>query len=209
MKFRPLKDKPQNKKPKNTWDDDHFTRKAKKEDYPARSVYKLKEIQSKFTLIKKNDRVLDLGCFPGSWLIHAAELVGQGGRVYGIDLNQVTVKLPAHAKAFVGDILVPDDLISGILKEKYRVVLSDMAPATTGMKDVDAARSFELSSMALSVAECVLEKGGAFVCKIFQGEDMTTFIENVRAVFEKHKLFKPESCRKQSKEIYIIGLEKK
>jgi 23S rRNA (uridine2552-2'-O)-methyltransferase len=63
--------------------------------------------------------------------------------------------------------------------------------------------------MALSVAERVLEQGGSFVCKIFQGEDMTTFIENVRAVFEKHKLFKPESCRKQSKEIYIIGLEKK
>lgn len=209
MKFRPLKDKPQNKKTKNTWDDDHFTRKAKNEDYPARSVYKLKEIQSKFTLIKKNDRVLDLGCFPGSWLIHAAELTGQGGRVYGIDLNLVTVKLPPHAKAFEGDILEPASSISEIFEGKYQVVLSDMAPATTGMKDVDAARSFELSSMALSVAERVLEKGGSFVCKIFQGEDMTTFIENVRAVFEKHKLFKPESCRKQSKEIYIIGLEKK
>lgn len=209
MKFRPLKDKPQNKKTKNTWDDDHFTRKAKNEDYPARSVYKLKEIQSKFTLIKKNDRVLDLGCFPGSWLICAAELTGQGGRVYGIDLNPVTVKLPPHAKAFEGDILAPGSLISEVFEGKYQVVLSDMAPATTGMKDVDAARSFELSSMALSVAERVLEKGGSFVCKIFQGEDMTTFIENVRAVFEKHKLFKPESCRKQSKEIYIIGLEKK
>lgn len=209
MKFRPLKDKPQNKKTKNTWDDDHFTRKAKNEDYPARSVYKLKEIQSKFTLIKKNDRVLDLGCFPGSWLIHAAELTGQGGRVYGIDLNLVTVKLPSHAKAFEGDILEPAASTSEIFEGKYQVVLSDMAPATTGMKDVDAARSFELSSMALNVAERVLEKGGSFVCKIFQGEDMTTFIENVRVVFEKHKLFKPDSCRKQSKEIYIIGLEKK
>lgn len=209
MKFRPLKDKPQNKKTKNTWDDDHFTRKAKNEDYPARSVYKLKEIQSKFTLIKKNDRVLDLGCFPGSWLIHAAELTGQGGRVYGIDLNLVTVKLPSHAKAFEGDILEPAASTSEIFEVKYQVVLSDMAPATTGMKDVDAARSFELSSMALNVAERVLEKGGSFVCKIFQGEDMTTFIENVRVVFEKHKLFKPDSCRKQSKEIYIIGLEKK
>ena len=208
MKFRPLKDKPRDKKPKNTWDD-HYSRKAKKEDYPARSVYKLQEIQSKFTLIKKNDRVLDLGCSPGSWLLYAAELTGPGGRVCGIDLKQTSIPLPSHARAVAGDTLEPGEQVTEILKTGYHVVLSDMAPATTGMKDVDAARSFELSSMALAVAENVLEKGGSFVCKIFQGEDMETFVENVRSVFEKHKLFKPESCRKQSKEIYIIGLNKK
>ncbi len=208
MKFRPLKDKSKDKKPKNTWED-HYTRKAKKEDYPARSVYKLQEIQSKFTLIKKNDRVLDLGCFPGSWLLYAAELTGPGGRVYGIDLKQATIALPRHAKAFEGDILAPGDATAEILGEKYQVVLSDMAPATTGMKDVDAARSFELSSMALNVAENVLEKGGSFACKIFQGEDMESFIEKVRSVFDRHRLFKPDSCRKQSKEIYIIGLDRK
>jgi 23S rRNA (uridine2552-2'-O)-methyltransferase len=182
MKFRPLKDKPKEKKPKNTWED-HYTRKAKKEDYPARSVYKLQEIQRKFTLIKKNDRVLDLGCFPGSWLLYAAELTGPGGRVNGIDLKQVTVSLPPHAKAVAGDILEPGEDASSILKEKYRVVISDMAPATTGMKDVDAARSFELSSMALTVAEDVLEPGGAFVCKIFQGEDMEAFTAKVKELF--------------------------
>ncbi len=208
MKFRPLKDKPKDKKPKNTWED-HYTRKAKKEDYPARSVYKLQEIQRKFTLIKKGDRVLDLGCYPGSWLLYAAELTGAGGHVCGIDLKQTEIALPPHARAFAGDILEPDETVAGILKPGYHVVLSDMAPATTGMKDVDAARSFELSSMALAVAEKVLVQGGSFACKIFQGEDMESFVENVRAVFEKHRLFKPESCRKQSKEIYIIGLDKK
>ncbi len=208
MKFRPLKDKPKDKKPKNTWDD-HYTRKAKKEDYPARSVYKLQEIQRKFTLIKKNDRVLDLGCFPGSWLIYAAELTGPGGRVTGIDLKQTTVSMPGHARAVAGDILETGPSVEGLLQNRYQVVMSDMAPSTTGMKDVDAARSYELCCMALSVAERVLEPGGSFVCKIFQGEDMETFVENVRIMFGRHKIFKPESCRKQSKEIYVIGLDKK
>jgi 23S rRNA (uridine2552-2'-O)-methyltransferase len=91
----------------------------------------------------------------------------------------------------------------------FQVVLSDMAPSTTGMKDVDAARSYELCLMALRTAETVLEKGGLFVCKIFQGEDFNPFIEKIREVFNAHKIFKPESCRKQSKEIYIIGIDKK
>ena len=207
MKFKPLKDKTQ-KKNKNPWED-HYSRMAKKDDYPARSVYKLQEIQRKFTLIKKNDRVLDLGCYPGSWLLYAAELTGAGGCVYGVDLKQVTVTLPPHGKAFAGDILDLQGAAAEILERKFQVVVSDMAPDTTGLKDVDAARSFELCSMALEVAEKVLDTGGSFACKIFQGEDMVAFTERVRSVFDKHKLFKPESCRKQSKEIYIIGLGKK
>ncbi|MBU1168221.1 MAG: RlmE family RNA methyltransferase [Proteobacteria bacterium] len=206
MKRKPVKEKP--KKGKNPWED-HYSRQAKKDNYPARSVYKLQEIQRKFTLIKKNDRVLDLGCAPGSWLVYAAELAGSGGKVIGIDLKPLTISLPSQAQAFEGNILEPDQARESLFAGGFNVVLSDMAPATTGMKDVDAARSFELCSMALDLAVQVLHSKGAFVCKIFQGEDFTAFTDRVRLVFDTYKIFKPESCRKQSKEIYIIGTGKK
>lgn len=195
-------------KGKNSWED-HYTRQAKKDRYPARSVYKLQEIQRKFTLIKKNDRVLDLGCSPGSWLLYAAEITGPDGYVVGVDLKPVTVPLPSHARAFEGDILNMDDSLSEPMADGFQVVMSDMAPATTGMKDVDAARSLELCDMALDMALRHLAPGGAFVCKIFQGQDMKAFTDRVRPAFDTVKNFKPESCRKQSKEIYIIAKGKK
>ncbi len=194
---------------KKGWDQDHYTQKAKKDKYPARSVYKLQEIQQKFTLIKKGDKVLDLGCAPGSWLIYAAETCGPKGSAFGIDLKEVSEKLPANAKAFKGDILELDKTIADALGDGFNVILSDMAPATTGMKDVDAMRSFELCSMALTVALERLNPGGNFVCKIFQGGAFNEFTGLVKTVFKKHKIFKPESCRKQSREIFIIGLGKK
>ncbi len=197
------------RKKKNSWDRDHYTQKAKKDNYPARSVYKLQEIQQKFTLIKKNDKVLDLGCFPGSWLIYAAETVGPNGKVIGIDLKPVATGLPPNAISFEGDILNLDEKIVNSIGNDFDVVLSDMAPATTGMKDVDAMRSFELCSMALSVAMERLSPGGSFVCKIFQGGAFNEFTDLVKSVFNKHKVFKPESCRKQSREIFIIGIGKK
>lgn len=190
---------------KNQWED-HYTRKAKDEKYPARSVYKLQEIQRKFTLIKKGDKVLDLGCSPGSWLLYASELTGGGGRVVGIDLNPVTIGIPSHAKALVGDILNLTPELEEAFSSGFSVVVSDMAPATTGMKDVDAARSLELCDMALTVATQRLSPGGSFVCKIFQGGDFDAYVTRVKGHFNQVKIFKPESCRKQSKEIYIIGI---
>ena len=187
---------------------DHYSERAKKERYPARSVYKLKEAQQKFRLIKKGDRVLDLGCSPGSWLLYAAELTGKRGRVLGIDLKAVPVKLPLQAEALTADILTIDrawlDRLQ--LASRYHVVLSDMAPATTGNKGLDAARSFQLCQAALSIAEMVLKPGGSFLCKIFQGEEFKEFSDIVRNRFKRHKIFKPRSSRKESKEIFVVGL---
>jgi 23S rRNA (uridine2552-2'-O)-methyltransferase len=187
---------------KNQWQD-HYTRRAKKERFPARSVYKLQEIQQKHQLIKKGYKVLDLGCAPGSWLLYAAKLTGDRGRVVGIDLKPVTGQFPAQAEIITADVFTLDVKSLGI---SFNVVLSDMAPSTTGHKDVDAARSYNLCETALGIAQSVLLPGGSFACKIFQGPDFKAFADIVKAGFKELTIFKPRSSRKASREIYVIGV---
>ncbi|MBU0972051.1 MAG: RlmE family RNA methyltransferase [Proteobacteria bacterium] len=192
----------------NQWAD-HFTQKAKSENYPARSVYKLEEIQKKFKVIVPKALVLDLGCAPGSWLLYAAKQVGGQGRVLGIDLTKVEIKLPENVTVIQDNILALEN--QGFLAQEkgFDTVLSDMAPATTGRKDVDAFKSFELCKMALETVEKFGAVNSNFVCKIFQGNEFKGFEQEVKSVFRECKIFKPESCRKQSKEIYIIAKGKK
>ncbi len=192
----------------NQWED-HLTRKARTQGYPARSIYKLEEIQNKFKVMKKNDTVLDLGCAPGSWMLYASKQVGEGGRVFGIDLKAIDIRLPQNSVSIKDKILNMDN--TGFVSDakSLDVLLSDMAPATTGRKDVDALRSFDLCRMALDVADEYLKVKGHFICKIFQGNDFNAFQKNVKSKFKECKIFKPESCRKQSKEIYIIAKGKK
>jgi 23S rRNA (uridine2552-2'-O)-methyltransferase len=196
-KMKPLASK------KNKLWQDHYTRRAKKEQYPARSVYKLQEIQQKHLLIRKGHKILDLGCAPGSWLLYAAQLTGDDGLVVGVDLEPVKIQLPSQVQIITADVFSLD--VESLGKD-FNVVLSDMAPATTGHKGVDAARSFSLCEAALSIAQKVLLPGGHFICKIFQGQDFKQFQETVKAAFNELKIFKPQSSRKASKEIYLIGL---
>jgi len=196
------------KNKKNKWED-HYSRKAKKERFPARSVYKLQEIQKKYNIIKKGYKILDLGCYPGSWLLYAADLTGDRGQVVGVDLKTVSVKTPPNVRILTKDIFSTDDEIKEFIGTNYNVVLSDMAPATTGNKGVDAARSFNLCEKALEIAQKTLYSGGTFVCKIFQGEGFINFSNSVKSGFKIHKIIKPQTSRKASKEIYIIGIDKK
>jgi 23S rRNA (uridine2552-2'-O)-methyltransferase len=185
---------------------DHYANLARKDKYPARSVYKLKEIEKKYNLIKPGHVVLDLGCAPGSWLLYACQKVGASGLVIGIDLKALEIEAPKNANIFQSDINELDTEIWEVIDRGVDVVLSDMAPSTTGRKEVDAARSHQLCEMALYASDRSLRPGGAFVCKIFQGSDFKKFTESVKARFETMKIFKPASCRKDSKEIYVIGM---
>ncbi len=187
---------------------DHYSERAKKERYPARSVYKLKEAQKKFRLITKGDRVLDLGCSPGSWLLYAAELTGKRGKVLGLDLKPVTLQIPSQAETLQVDIRTIDRtwIEKQNMRNRFDVVLSDMAPATTGNKAIDAERSYQLCQAALAIAQMTLRPGGSFICKIFQGEEFKKFSDSVRRQFKTHKIFKPQSSRKVSKEIFVVGL---
>ena len=189
--------------------ENHYSRQAKKERFPARSVFKLKEIQRKYKLIAPGNRVLDLGCSPGSWLLYSAALTGKTGTVVGIDLKPVIIELPQQVKVYTADVFSMEEKLLETLGKDFNAVISDMAPATTGIKNVDAVRSYSLCSAALSVARNCLLPGGSFVCKIFQGEDFNKFDDLVKTVFEKRNIFKPQSSRKASREIYIIGIRKK
>ena len=192
----------------NPWAD-HYTRKAKKDKFPARSVYKLQEMQRKFRLIKPCDRVLDLGCAPGSWLKYTAKQVGNKGQVVGVDLKPVCISLPAHVRVLTGDVFKMADELARAGESGYNLVLSDMAPDTTGNKSIDAARSFEIGCQALTLAQKLLLPQGRFVCKIFQGEDFNRYLEKVKTTFKTNKIFKPKSSRKASREIYILGFNKR
>lgn len=186
---------------------DHYSKRAKLEQYPARSVYKLKEAQKKYRLIKKGDQILDLGCAPGSWTLFAAKLIGKQGKILGIDREAVTHAMPPQAKTLIADVMAIDRtwLEEQDLLNRFDVVLSDMAPATTGNKMVDATRSFQLCQAALKIAEMALKPGGSLLCKIFQGEEFEEFSESVGERFRKHRIFKPRSSRRESKEIFVVG----
>jgi len=192
----------------NRWQD-HYTRKAQKERYPARSVYKLKEMQRKHRLIQKGGHILDLGCAPGAWLLYTAEQTGKRGQVLGVDLKAVTIRTPSHVRTIISDIFDLDETLSGANDHPFDVVLSDMAPATTGNKHVDAVRSQNLAEKALNLAQRFLKPDGNFVCKIFQSGDFKNFTDAVRRCFKTCKIFKPQSSRKASREIYVIGIGKR
>ena len=182
---------------------DYYFHKAKKEGYVARSVYKLQEIDLKHHLLKKGDRVLDLGCAPGSWLQYTARKVGSQGIVLGMDVTPVTVDLPPHVSLLQHDVLEYEPA------EKYfqyfDVVLSDMAPRTTGIASVDSQRSYNLCEQALHLATQVLRPGGSLLVKMLQGGLLPQLRLEFKNRFLSVKTCKPRSSRQQSVETFLLG----
>lgn len=189
---------------------DHYFKKAKKENFVARSIYKLEEIDQKFKIIKKNDVVLDLGSSPGSWSQYCLKKVTDQGKVVGIDLNPVTFKDPRYI-FYQQDIFETnwDELKSTHQIQNFNVVVSDMAPKTTGIRITDQARSLDLCLKALEVADQFLVPKGHFVCKFFHSDDYKTLLNEMKKKFQQVEALKPDSTRKISKEIFLIGLNKK
>lgn len=190
----------QMKKRKNLRQDFYF-RKAKKEDYPARSVYKLQEIDEKHRLIKRSDFVLDIGCSPGSWMIYLGKKVGNQGKVIGIDLVEPKIALKENMKFIKGDIRNYAEIIEG----KFDVIVSDAAPETMGVHSVDVARLLELANIALDIAKKTLKPNGNFLCKIFEGEGTEALLKEARTLFSFVKPFRPMAVRKHSREFYLIA----
>jgi len=187
---------------------DVFHRRAKQQGFAARSVFKLEEIDQKFRLFRRGGRVLDLGCKPGSWLQYAATIVGPEGALVGIDRTPLDKPVPG-ARLLVGDVFaVSIEELKGEL-EGFDVVLSDMAPDTSGVRSLDQARSEGLFERALEIAELTLVKGGHFVGKLFQGPDWQRLLKRAREGFGEMRTMKPESSRKESIEQYVIAKQRR
>jgi 23S rRNA (uridine2552-2'-O)-methyltransferase len=189
---------------------DHWSALAKKEGYPARSIYKLKEIQEKFRVIPPGGRVLDLGAAPGSWTLYALRLVGARGRVTAVDLKPLDIGTVPNNLAFLqGDMTTPESREFLLRHGPYDAVISDAAPSTTGSRTVDTARSEGLVEIVIDLALNMLKPGGSCVVKIFQGTDQKRLLDTLRGLFSSAKAFKPKACRSESFETYFIGIGKK
>lgn len=186
--------------------DEFFTRKAHQEGYPARSVYKLQEIDKKYKVIPHGGRILDLGASPGSWLQYAASKVGEKGRVVGVDMQPLSILLPRQASFLQKDLFQVSfsDLVS--FTPCFNAVISDAAPSTTGMKLVDVAKSEELAEKAFEIAKEALCTNGNFLCKIFEGEFRKNFLNSISPYFSFAKFIRPSATMKGSRELYVLGL---
>jgi 23S rRNA (uridine2552-2'-O)-methyltransferase len=217
---------------------DTWSLKAQKEGYPARSVYKLKEMDEKFRLIPPRVRnkavgaasgpgaagtdiagpgfrVLDLGAAPGSWSLYVLRKLAGAGFLAAADLSPLSRRYDRglfegdNFFFLCGDIVLPEIREKLLEKGPYRLVLCDAAPLTTGSRQVDTLRSLELAETALAYAESALEKGGSLVVKVFQGGDTAALLTKIRSLFDSGRAFKPAACRSESFETYYVGLGRK
>ena len=184
---------------------DGFFRQAKREGYFARSVYKLKAIQEKFRLFGPGDAVLDLGSAPGSWIQYIREVVGPDAPVAGVDLGPVKPSIRRKAQVLQRDIAACGPADFAPVAERFDAVVSDMAPATSGVKLADQAGSLELCRLAWGLAAEVLAPGGAFVCKIFESPHVQGFVDELRPRFQAVRRFKPPASRNESTETFIVA----
>ena len=189
---------------------DFWSKKAFSEGYPARSVYKLQEIDQKFGMIKKNYKVLDLGAAPGSWTTFLLRTMEGSGKVVSCDLNPLSKSVKGDNLVFIQGDLQQKEIVDKIKAEgPFDLVVCDAAPLTTGNRVVDTARSTGLVKMAIWYAQTMLKTGGNFAVKIFQNGDQQALLKAMREVFTSAKGFKPVACRSESFETYLIGLGKK
>ncbi len=182
---------------------DKYVRQSKLEGYRSRAVYKLKELDEKFKIIKNNFSILDIGSAPGSWTQYLSEK-SKGSKIMSIDLKEVEkIKDVYHV---VGDFLDNKNqkIITDYFPQKIDLIVSDMAVNTTGNKNLDSIQTGELSLTAMHFAISVLRPKGIFLSKIFMGSTFNEIVENAKKNFKESKIFKPPSSRKDSKESFII-----
>jgi 23S rRNA (uridine2552-2'-O)-methyltransferase len=186
---------------------DQYRRLAKDKGYRARSAYKLLQINSSYNILRKGDKVVDLGCAPGGWLQVVMQEVGLSGKVVGLDLKPVAPI--TGATILQGRIEDANMLnkIAEILGCKADVVLSDLAPNVSGVWDVDHAKQLSLSTIAFGFAQQMLRVGGSAVFKVFEGEMLNEFRLELRNSFGKVILSKPSASRQESSELYMVCLD--
>jgi 23S rRNA (uridine2552-2'-O)-methyltransferase len=198
---------------------DYWQLKAQKEGYPARSVYKLIEMDQKFALFKNSGgrnrefKVLDLGAAPGSWSLYVMR--NYGVKLAAVDLSPLSRQHDQGLFDHDNFCFIQGDMTGAQASEKiislgpYNLVMSDAAPATTGNRSIDTARSLELAQSVIAYAESALAAGGNLVIKVFQGGDTASILKQIKELFASGKSYKPGACRSESFETYYVGLGKK
>jgi len=198
---------------------DYWQQKARKEGYPARSVYKLKEIDEKFGLFKVRKsggmdvpRILDIGAAPGSWSLYVLRKFSGNGFLAAADLSPLSREFDkglfdgGNFFFIQGDVTTAQVRETLLSKSPYSVIISDAAPGTTGNHIVDSARSLELAQTVVEYAQDALAPGGNLVVKIFQGSGTDAVLKHMKTLFTTAKSYKPEACRNESVETYFVGL---
>lgn len=189
---------------------DSYTLRARREGYPARSVYKLEEIQKQHKIIRKGNNVLDVGAAPGSWTLYVQRtILRETGRIVAVDLNPLNINpVPFNVKSLTGDAFSPEIREQLIAEGPYDAIISDAAPMTTGNRSVDTARSEYLAEQVYALAMDHLKEHGNLVIKIFQGGGEQVLLQQMRKSFVKAKGFKPKASRSDSFELFLIGLDR-
>jgi 23S rRNA (uridine2552-2'-O)-methyltransferase len=187
---------------------DYYSRLAREKQYPARSVFKLQEMQKRFALLKPGQRVLDLGSAPGSWSKYCLQHLGAKGTLVAVDLQPAVINPPVGANyTFLqGDIFSVEITAAIEMLGPFNLVLSDAAPRTSGNALVDAESSLQIATRVLEIACATLRQGGHLVVKVFQGGEEGRLLQRMKTLFRRARAFKPESSRNQSRETYFLGL---
>ncbi len=185
---------------------DRYFKQAKREGHLARSYYKLEELNRRHRLFRRGDRVLDLGACPGSWLEYILAVIGEAGIACAVDLKLINKRFKGRVHFRKLDIRELEADVFAAVAGVFDAVVSDLAPATSGVKTVDQARSLELAEAAADHAFRVLRRGGNFVCKILEGPDLGEFRGRLQKRFRELKTRKPDASRDCSAETYLVGL---
>ena len=186
---------------------DGFYRQAKREGKRSRATYKIEELDQRFKVFKKGQKILELGAAPGGWMEYIAKRVGNSGSVLGLDLQTISNLPSPPCKTLVADILSPETgaLIDALVSPPFDGAVSDLAPNLTGIKATDQANSIAILETALSLVKERLVAGGFFICKVFQGNELKPFQLQLKSCFSKVTLAKPKASRKTSTEIYLVA----
>jgi len=186
---------------------DYYFKKAKEDNYLARSAYKLEEIDKKYKILKPGEKVFDLGYFPGSWTQYTSRVIGEEGMVVGVDIKPVNKKLvhQKNLKLFEKDVFDIQELSEIGVDSQFDVMISDMAPNTTGIKSVDQDRSLNLVEMVFYLLPKFVKPGGNLVIKVFDSHQAQVYLKQQRTLFEEFHFLKPKSTRSVSKEFFVIG----
>jgi len=201
---------PKRSKTSKRWLQEHesdpFVKAARAAGYRSRAVYKLEEIQSTDRLLKPGMTVVDLGAAPGGWSQYAAKVLQGKGRIVAMDILPMDAIIGVEfLQGDFGDEAVEAQLYAMLGGDRPQLVMSDIAPNTTGMADVDHLRGMHLVELALDFAEKTLQPGGDFLVKVFQGRDFPPFMQRLRRLFETVKTRKPKASRSRSAEIYLLA----